>query len=251
VNCKLCGLPNKLIKAHIIPESFFRESSNGQNAQLISTNVNEFPKRMPIGVYDEQILCENCEPKFEVIDDYGARVFLSQHDQFFTPVLRSNEVVGFTATDINKELLHKFVLSILWRASVSSHEFYAKVDLGPHSKAVESLIFQYDKNIAKQYTFVLARWVSTPAFDALTKIQMNPEPYRVSGVNCYFFYLGKSLVYVKVDRQPFPFEYANMELYARDELLAIARNLDSSKELQLMKTLVHGIPLKRAVRVTK
>jgi hypothetical protein len=249
VTCKLCGLSQKLIKAHIIPESFFKEASNGEGAQLISTNQNKFPKRLPIGPYDEELLCKCCEEKFQELDDYGAKVFLSQHDQLFVPMFQNGQVEGFSSDKIDKEKLHRFIMSVLWRASASVHPFYSKVNLGPHTESVKKLIFEYDKNLASPYTFVLARWVSSPGIDAISKVQIDPAPHKTSGVNCYLFYFGKSLVYVKVDQQIFPHDYSNIELYAHDNLFAIARNLDKSKELQLMKKIVHGIPKKRPNRL--
>jgi hypothetical protein len=250
VTCKLCGFSKTLIKAHIIPESFFKEASNGGGAQLISTNLNEFPKRLPIGPYDKELLCKCCEEKFQELDDFGARVFLSQHDELFVPMLQNEQVYGFSSDKIDKEKLHRFIISILWRASASVHAFYSKVNLGPHTDSVKKLIFEYDRDLASPYTFMLARWVSSPGIDAISKVQIDPAQHKTYGVNCYLFYFGKSLVYIKVDQRRFPHEYSNLELYAHDKLFAVARNLDESKELQLMKIIVHGIPKKRPGRLT-
>ena len=86
--CRLCFSAKKLVKAHVIPEAFFRVLRNGSESPLIvSGSAKFYPKRSPIGVYDQYILCEECEKKFGVVDDYGIKVFLAQREQLFQPVL--------------------------------------------------------------------------------------------------------------------------------------------------------------------
>jgi hypothetical protein len=250
--CKLCGLSRKLIKAHIIPESFFRESSKGTHTRLISNNLNEFSKQAPVGIYDREILCEQCEKKFGPLDEYGGKVFISEHDSLFSAVKNVGEVVGFCSDKIDKEKLHRFILSVLWRASVSKQRFYEKVCLGVHEEVVKSLMFSLDKNKAKQFSIVIARWVSQPALEPVTKIQLNPEKVKLSGVNSYVFYFGKTIVYVKVDQRPFPADFTNLAFYSSSDLLVVARSLDKSKELKLMREIVHRRPkeLKRSCSKT-
>ena len=46
MTCKGCGEDNKFIKAHVIPESFFRELKDGDKAPRIhSTEDGEYPKK--------------------------------------------------------------------------------------------------------------------------------------------------------------------------------------------------------------
>ena len=55
--CRLCGNTGKFVKAHIIPEAFFRIlRKDGSTPLLVTGTPNQFPKRSPIGVYDEGIL---------------------------------------------------------------------------------------------------------------------------------------------------------------------------------------------------
>ena len=63
--CKSCGQARKLVKAHAIPEAFFRELNNDGMAPIVITNrPGEFSKRAPIGIYDKTILCSDCESLF-------------------------------------------------------------------------------------------------------------------------------------------------------------------------------------------
>lgn len=77
MSCRGCGKETKLIKAHIIAESFFRGLRDGQKVPKIhSTTEGVHPKKAPIGVYDMGILCNDCEQKFQTLDDYGYHVLI-------------------------------------------------------------------------------------------------------------------------------------------------------------------------------
>ncbi len=53
-----------MVKSHIIPESFFRDVDKAKTGlRVYSSKPDEFPKRSPTGVYDDEIVCEECEKK--------------------------------------------------------------------------------------------------------------------------------------------------------------------------------------------
>jgi hypothetical protein len=72
---KGCYRDVKLIKAHAIPEAFFVGLRHEQNPpRIITDNSGVFPKKAPIGVYDNGILCRDCEDRFQNVDDYGQKL---------------------------------------------------------------------------------------------------------------------------------------------------------------------------------
>jgi hypothetical protein len=75
MTCKLCGQDKKLVKAHVIPASFFRPLRSEKNSPLLITAGN-YVKRAPIGVYDKTILCEACEKQFGIWDDYAQSLLI-------------------------------------------------------------------------------------------------------------------------------------------------------------------------------
>lgn len=123
--CRLCGASSGFVKSHIIPEAFFRVLRNGKEAPLIISGVaGQVPKTSRIGVYDQEILCGNCEEKFLQWDTYGIDVLLNRFDHFFNPILKDEKIVGYEAPHIDKVKLLDFLTSVMWRASVSSQLFY-------------------------------------------------------------------------------------------------------------------------------
>lgn len=139
--CRYCDQPRPLVKAHIIPEAFFRAIGVGKNAPLVFTSVPGYPhpKRAPIGVYDESILCDACERRFDKVDAYGTKILIhTLRGKALTPhrnPLQPQDVVGFEAKNVDQGLLLRFLVATLWRASVSTHPFYAKVNLGQRYEA--------------------------------------------------------------------------------------------------------------------
>ena len=79
MTCCYCRQDKKLIKAHIIPEGFFRRLREEQNPPMMLTNTaGEYPKKMPIGVYDKNILCDECEKIFGVWDEYAQQLLTDE-----------------------------------------------------------------------------------------------------------------------------------------------------------------------------
>jgi hypothetical protein len=62
MKCKFCDNESKFIKAHIIPEGFFRSIRQGKEPLKIITNrAGEYNKNSQVGVYDRTIICSKYE----------------------------------------------------------------------------------------------------------------------------------------------------------------------------------------------
>ena len=106
---------------------------------MLGNSSDGAPRKAPIGPYDNGILCLGCERKFEAGDAYAARVFLQEFEQFFSPVFDGPNIVAFGSNTVNQTILLRFLVSVLWRASVSTLDFYRHVDLGPFTDAAASM----------------------------------------------------------------------------------------------------------------
>ena len=79
--CRLCLKDKNLIKAHIIPEGFFRLLRSGNRSpEMHSNSPGSFPKRMQVGTYDSNILCSAVTaPIRETLPN--TREVASEHDR--------------------------------------------------------------------------------------------------------------------------------------------------------------------------
>jgi len=233
--CCLCGYSGNLVNAHVIPEAFFREMRTDNNVPiLISNTPNTFRKRSPIGVYDQDILCDKCELKFSAVDDYGVQVLLKQLHNLFLPVIQDNHIVAYQAENINQDLLLRFFIATLWRASVSTQPFYNRVKLGSLELIAKQTILNPDKPIPKQFSAVLSRWIVDEESLYVTKGLMDPFPEKPIGVNVYRFYFGEVVAHIKADSRPFPKSLRRFALLEQPNVMLITREASNSKDWAAM-----------------
>lgn len=235
MRCRLCNSVGKLVKAHIIPEAFFRVMRTGDEAPLIVTDVsNSFPKRSPIGVYDENILCKTCEPKFDRLDSYGTDVLLNQKVQLFRPIQNGEQTIAFQADGVDQMRLLQFFVATLWRASVSTHAFYNRVRLGPFEDIAKNTILNQSQLIPADFGAVLSCWNITEDQQAIANGIMDPFAERWKGVNSYRVYFGQVVAYIKVDRRPFPAPLNKFSLLGQRHVTLVNRDLSGSNDFNVM-----------------
>jgi len=236
--CKGCNQERKLVKAHIIPESFFRDlRAEEKTLKLISNTKGVHTKRAPVGVYDKEILCKECEDLFQEVDDYAAKILIN--DESHEELKEHGKVVGYRIKDVNYEMLKRFVISILWRASISNHFFYSKVNLGPLEKKAKKLIWSKSSGDTHEFSFVLARFDNT---GTASKSMLDPHKERWSGRRYYRFYIGGYVLYVKADSQTTPKEWVDF-IPSDNNLIIVSRgNIENSKEYPI---LVNGVKVNK------
>lgn len=233
--CRLCGNAGKLVKAHIIPEAFFRVlRENGGTPLLVTGTKNQFPKRSPTGVYDEGILCDACEPKFDRFDHYGVETLLVRLDETFQPISYQGEIIAYQAAEIDQKLLLQFLLATLWRASVSTHSFYRRVNLGPFETDARRAILKPDEPVPQVFGAVLSRWTIEEQHQLTAGGLMDPFPERWDNVNAYRFYFGHVVAYIKVDKQSFIDPLRSLSLQSGPNVAMVTRSFAKSSDFAAM-----------------
>jgi len=133
--CKLCLEIKSLCKeSHIIPD-FLYKFLYGDNKEIVFVN-NDGAETRYNGEYEANILCEHCDNtiigRFE---DYAARFIqgdLSTKIKSKITASNGKEFLELTDdTNYDYSLYKLFLLSILWRASISSRPFFSKLKLSP------------------------------------------------------------------------------------------------------------------------
>jgi AhpD family alkylhydroperoxidase len=161
VRNKVCKLHKKttddFVKAHAIPRSFFHEF-RGSDPNSVLVNVSgtgKLASRIQAGVWDMEILCRHCEARFSGLDAHGWRI-LGNPDLSHPYFDHNFQLVGYTVTcDTGK--LRRFILSVLWRASVSKVPFYQHLRLGIHEKSVINRVFDQDPLLPEEYPTTILR----------------------------------------------------------------------------------------------
>lgn len=205
--CRLCHKPNKFARSHIISRSFFLKI-RGQYKHAVEVNLDA--KRMAVfrqaGNYDQQILCLECESKFNALDTYGYQV-LGKTDVRW-PILSQRNVgtvEAYRVVGCDTDKLRKFLLSVLWRASVSSLNFYSYVRLGSAFED-EAIGKVFSPNVLPwdQFTMLISKFDDN-ALGAYSSMLFPPMLNRDPlGTNYYTLYLPGLKIIIKVDHRPTP-----------------------------------------------
>ena len=227
--CNLCQRQPASVKAHVIPKSFFVEHSEQNDIpKIVSTSKDFYTKKCPVGVYDPEILCIDCEAKFSPYDDYGFKFF---HPTSNLEVIYPNtEGESNIIRDVNYKLLKLFILSILWRASVSDQTFYNGVKLGPYENKIRTLILRDDAGSPQEFPVMVHRFTYPSELIPI----LCPVSSKIEGLNFYQLLLNGFLVLVKVDRQPLPYPLPDITLAPKKPLIILLKNYKDSVEHQIM-----------------
>src|ERR1035437_1769210 len=212
MTCRLCKLDVPLIEAHIIPKPFFRAYGDGTRApKLLSNSAGVRPKRVRTGFYDNGILCGECDGRIGIWDQYGADLLIRQLGSF-QPFPNAAAPVGFIMPKFSYNLLRLFVLSVLWRAHISTHEAFKVVKLGPYAVRLERMIAEADPGDPEEFCTVLSGFTVGGRFPGLGVPIMDPFRERWAGANAYRISLGVITAYIKTDKARLPDALERMSL---------------------------------------
>jgi len=118
----------------MVPRGFARRIKGDQKHNL-KISMNEVGATHH-GVYDKHILCQDCDGKLGELDDYALNVcrrFPKEHS------FGSDGM--FEMRNIDGDKFATFILSVLWRASISSRPEFRKVSLGSFCNQAHDVIF--------------------------------------------------------------------------------------------------------------
>jgi hypothetical protein len=195
--CRMCDQTKGLIKAHVIPRKFF-EGIKGTDKYAVQINANKALRESgtfhQAGVYDNKILCEECERRFSDLDSYGWKVLGTPSLDDPVRDEDGNSYAYKIACDTDK--LRRFLLAVLWRASVSGHEFYSRVKLGPYETVIKRRIF--DPPLKPDEFPTTAMRLSVEVLGPRGDMLYQPLKERIYGLITHVLYLPPDLKFLIV-----------------------------------------------------
>ena|ERR1700722_17952944 len=234
MTCKLCGRDVPLVRAHIIPDAFNKDlvKESVRPAVMMANDPAIHPKRRPGGHYDENLICGECERRFQDYDDYAAEFFLDSLRNDASPLFGG---LAFEIGHVDFDLLKLFAISLAWRASATEIAFFSRIDLGPYEAAARERILVDDPGPDSDFQILLTRWVTKPELNHLADIQFSPYTAKMAGVNNLKFFLAGSVLHIKVDKRAFPAPLPQVVLKRDQPLVVLSQELEGSKDLEAMK----------------
>lgn len=210
MKCGLCHRNvEKLLRSHIIPKSLLmhgQPEGAREPLLLMPSNPDRRVVRSQTGVYS-QIVCADCEASFQRGDDALLDLCRNFEDGIPVPNNDRAPVVRFYP-DIDTSALHRGVLGTLYRAHLSPHAAFNRVNLGKkHAEAIRRLLVSDGPTDRSPYHVVLR---SVPGVQG--SVIGSPFFERWEGVNAYRLYFPHITAFVKVDQRAFrpPFHIAHL-----------------------------------------
>jgi hypothetical protein len=244
--CRLCGLEKQLIKAHIIPRKLYepiREASIGeppsdQVPRVYVVGTSQKPKQFQSGIYDPSILCGECDGDLiGAWDNYGQTLLVSLSSSENYLVDNVGKTAAYKIDTFDYKQLKLFFLSILWRAAITSDQFFAQINLGSWEEKLRNMILSQDPGSENDFSVVLFKYEGD-----LSEIMQNPTKQRQDGVNYYRFRFPKYGFLIKVDQRNFHSKLRPFILSPNQQLLIRIKEYMDSKEYERILEIRDKIP---------
>jgi len=220
--CKLCLKDKELIrKSHIIPDFMydglydekhrFHEVTVTKDKDIITEGFRQ------TGGYEGEILCQSCDNEvLGKLESYARGVLYGGAPKKLQNV-RDDKGMNYTlCEEIGYTKFKLFLLSLLWRASISSLPIFKNVSLGPHEDRMRQMILDSNPDEPMKYPCVLASYRNLKE----APFQFIGQPGLVKGSDGfkYLFMIGGVLYIFYVSHHNIPDWVHNCVINKKGEL---------------------------------
>ncbi len=206
MKCKLCNKEKRLLKrSHIIPD-FMYNGLFDEKHFIAPLDLIKFQKKklLPNGFYDSNILCEDCDNKIlGNLESYSSIVIWGgkgNQDMYPTYEKRTNQLNQrfIHLENVNYSKFKLFLLSIIWRASISRQKIFDSLSLGiEHEKRIGKMIYENIPGESDDYPVGL--FVLTENNEVPTKMISNPIPIKDGDNISYMFLINGLVINYKIE----------------------------------------------------
>lgn len=220
--CRLCHGIKSLRSSHIIPEFLYSSMYDEKHRFHILSTDKEQSNRLAQKGVREKLLCEDCEQKLSKWERYASQILSG--GTAFVAVQEGNL---WHLSEIDYIPFRLFQLSVLWRASVSTVDFFANVSLGDHEEKIRRLLISGNPGLPWQYGCVICGLIANET--VLTDLMIQPDRLRIHGHNAYRFVFGGFMWVYLVSNHISPTPIQSACLDPAGKLTVLVRNINSVK----------------------
>lgn len=181
--CKLCKAHGNLRNSHILPEFLYKPMYDEKHCfMVINPNPARAIRKFQIGLR-ERLLCGGCEGRLAIYEKYVKEFIYDGKN-----VTGEWQGQGIVLHGLDYKTVRLYYLSLLWRMSVSSHQMFRDVSLGPHEDRLRTMILATDPGEPEEYGF----FCIIPLIDGIIFDDWILEPgwIRVNGHRYYRIVIG-------------------------------------------------------------
>lgn len=174
----------------------------------------------------EFLLCGGCEETISRWEQYAQKTLYGRHNPKYVKQNGQKHGEYILFTGINYEKFKLFLLSMLWRASVSNLEQFRQVRLGHHhQERVRKMILAGEPGNEDDYgCFFVAIMVPN---NHLRKFIILFDRFRARDHNCYRFFFGGFLCVFVISKHKIPAKIRELFLNRSNELRVLVRRIEN------------------------
>jgi len=189
--CRLCNEVGPLSKSHILPEFMYDDLfDNNHQIAVFSQAYGGHRSQMNSGRW-ERLLCEKHETFLNIeYETYASGLFRTE----IIPRLK-NKCERIELSGIDSSRFKLFLLSLLWRMSVSSDRAFSMVSLGSHEETIRKMLLA--KEPGEQYEFGVIMASAEFEGSILMDVITEAKSHNVSGTVAYSIFIA-GIVYTFV-----------------------------------------------------
>lgn len=170
--------------SHAIPEFIFSGMYDRKHRYLELCDVNAGKIRLGQKGFREKLLCFECEARFNNrYERHSRRLFKDTLPPPESPKSRRTRIAN-----LDPRVLKLFLLSVLWRAGVSSLPMFKHIDLGPHEERLRVILLSDNLALPLGYPCVVIPLLFEG--EHFRDYIVEPTPGRIEGHKCYRFVFG-------------------------------------------------------------
>jgi hypothetical protein len=213
MNCALCQSNSPLQDSHIIPEFLYEELYDKiHRFHIVPFDASKPERFRQQGIY-EKLLCEVCEQKFSVWEKYTKETFC---EGIGIKMKQIGPLVKFENFDYHKFRL--FLLSLLWRMSVSTKDFFKLVNLGSKHEEILRLALLNENPLEPLQYPCLMSIVHNNGKLPFSQLSTQPMHMKSDGKHCYCVVISGMLFQFYVTSHSLPAIFADACISKKNEM---------------------------------
>ena len=202
--CKLCREEKPLIgKSHIYPQFLYQGVFDETNRTVLQHLKKDSHQFFQTGFYDKYILCGHCDNVIlGSLERYAASVFYNPHTTnsvSITEIREREDLTVMNVQNIDYKKFKLFVLSLLWRAHISTNGFFKEVEVSQIEAQLRSMLFNNDLADDKDFQLSITR-IDRPNGAAIDMIP-NPKINFKQKLKVAIFIIGGLIYAIELKRE--------------------------------------------------
>jgi hypothetical protein len=208
--CRLCKEKKDLIKKSHIMSEFLHKEMYDENHKLRAFDPKEFLKSNPriskpaSGTYEGALLCKECDNQvIGKYESYSSKLIngkLGEKEKIHCNYSKTIEgITLLELSDLNYSNLKLFLLSLLWRAHISSRDEYKEVELGPYADKIEKAILNEDPSSDNDIIITITKLDLDAGFSTFIG---QPRKHKIESTTSYSIIINGYIIvfYLKENR---------------------------------------------------